>query len=266
MAAGVAREAPAVLLSFDVEEFDAPEDFGVPISRARQLELGVRAFATLLDLLDALEVPVTLFVTVAIAREAPELVRRAALCHEIASHGVTHEARAFTESHLAESRAVLASIAGVPVRGFRRPRFAPTRAGAIAAAGYTYDASENPIWLPGRYDRRREKRTLHRTREGLWEVPVSATPWLRVPLFWLAAKTMPMPLLWASSRRCLAHDGYLSAFFHPWELLELGATGLPRYVRLRDGAAMAARITAWVRALARVAVFQTTGVWLAART
>lgn len=260
----MSRSTPAVLLSFDVEEFDAPADFGTPVAPARQLEVGVHSFARALDLLDDLQVTATLFVTATVARAEPSLVSRAARSHEVASHGWAHGS--FAERDLRASREALEDLAGAPVRGFRRARLAPTRAGAVAEAGYSYDASENPVWLPGRYNNLAKPRALHRKPEGVWEVPASATPALRVPLFWLAAKTMPLPLLRACSRRCLSHDGYLATFFHPWELLDLADEGLPRYVRLRDGEAMAARVREWVSWLRERARFETMGAWLAERT
>ena len=45
---------PSILLSFDVEEFDAPVSRGRAMPMAEQLEVGGRGQARLLDLLDAL--------------------------------------------------------------------------------------------------------------------------------------------------------------------------------------------------------------------
>jgi len=233
------------LLTFDVEEFDAPLDRGRELDMDSQLRIGAAGFLRLLDLLDELEVPaVTLFVTANIAGHAPDLVRRAARRHEIASHGRMH--RTFEDSDLARSRAALREISGAEVLGFRRARLQATDPRAILDAGYRWDSSENPIWLPGRYNNLGRPRTIYRKGE-LVELPASASPTLRVPLFWLAMKNLPMPLVRSASAACLRRDGYVHLYWHPWEFLDLRDSGLPRYMRRPDGEAMVERFSRYVR-------------------
>jgi peptidoglycan/xylan/chitin deacetylase (PgdA/CDA1 family) len=142
----------SLLLSFDVEEFDAPLEFGQDIGPAKQLEVSSAGLARVLELLGRLEVAATFFTTANYASHYPDQVRQMAQRHEIASHGVYHSR--FEPGDLAASRAVLERVCGQSVVGFRRAKMAATDLRLVAQAGYLYDASENPIWLPGPPDRR----------------------------------------------------------------------------------------------------------------
>jgi hypothetical protein len=96
-------------------------------------------------------------------------------------------------------------------------------------------------------------------RKGaLVELPVSASPVLRFPLFWLAWKNFPMALVRDASARCLARDGLLNVFWHPWEFVDLAGSGLPRYMRAVDGERACDRFAAyidWLRPRGRFGTF-----------
>ncbi|MDG2029375.1 MAG: DUF3473 domain-containing protein [Phycisphaerales bacterium] len=232
---------PRVLLSFDVEEYDLPNDFGGSVGLDEQLAVGREAFERTLELLARLDMPSTLFITARIGEHCADLVRDASAVHEIASHGVRHDR--FEPGDYERSRTMLESISGAEVSGFRMARLQPVDAKQARAAGYDYDSSENPIRLPGRYDNRHLPRTP-RMEEDLVRIPVSTTPRRRIPLFWLAFRHLPRPLLRASLERTLAADGHLVVFFHPWELLELRRSKhpMPRVVRHGGGKRLAGRI------------------------
>jgi len=247
---------PLLLVSFDAEEFDIPGEFGHPVDHAAQMSIAAEGLRRALAVLDEVPARATFFMTAAFARAHSDLVRLAvARGHEIASHAFTHTG--FAEGDLLRSRLALEEIADRPVRGFRRPRFAPTELSAIEAAGYSYDSSINPIWLPGRYNGWRFPRRAFRAG-NLTRIPLSATPLLRLPLFWLAFKNLPMRLIRAMTRACLRSDGYAALVFHPWELCDnLAGHGLPRSVRAIDGEAMQDRLIAYLRWASRRARFAT---------
>lgn len=237
---------PLILLSLDVEEFDIPQEYGQTVAPADQITISSQGWMRVLDMLDRLDVSATFFITAYFARECPELVRRAAQRHQIASHGYYHSE--FEDSHLALSRQVLQELSGQPVTAFRRARLAPTLNKSIAAAGYTCNSSENPIWLPGRYNNLRAPRTAY-LADGLLQLPMSASPILRIPLFWLAFKNFPMWLIRSASARTLAHDQYLNLYFHPWEFVDIQSYGLPWFIRRRSGDAMLARMDKYLQFL-----------------
>lgn len=239
------------LISFDVEQFDIPTEYGHALGVNEQFEIGRRGLERVLRILDEHHAPATFFITGEFAERYPELVRLVAATgggrHEIASHGQTHGD--LLPGHLEESKRVLERVTGREVRGFRRARMADTDPAAIARAGFAYNASENPIWLPGRYNHfflpRRAR--VERTHAGdLVQIPASATPLVRLPLFWLAFKNLPAWAIRGASRWVLAADGVLNTYFHPWEFVDIGEYGLPRVVTRIDGERLAGRLGAYL--------------------
>lgn len=255
----MAHAGPTILLSFDVEEFDAPVSRGRAMAMEEQMEVGGRGYQRVLELLDGLDAVATMFTTANFAAWHPALQRRAAVRHEIASHGFLHAS--FQEADLARSRAALQASSGQQVLGFRRARLQPTDPQAILDAGYAYDSSENPIFLPGRYNNLGKPR-LPYSKGALLEVPISASPALRVPLFWLAMKNLPMGVVRDASARCLERDGLLNVFWHPWEFVDLSASGLPRYMRRPDGEAMCDRFSAYIEWLRARGAMRTFTAWM----
>lgn len=245
-----------LLLSFDVEEFDLPLEYGVGISEADQFRVGAAGLEVVLLLLERLEITATFFTTARFALHHGELIRRAALRHEIASHGVEHGR--YEDAHLLQSRLILEQVAGRPVRGFRRARLQPTDHGLIQAAGYAYNSSENPTLLPGRYNNLLGPRTVYRF-ESLVNIPISATPMVRFPLFWLTFKNSPLDVFRAASSRVLRFDSYINVFFHSWEFVDLSAYRVPWYVKRIDGPGLVARLESylgWLKRLGKFVTFQ----------
>ena len=254
---------PRILLSFDVEEFDLPGEYGAVPDLPTQVAVGARGLEVVLDLLDRVQIPATFFTTAVFAQNRPDLLARmSAPHHELASHGWSHSS--FTEADLLRSKNELERLSGREVRGFRRARFGAFDRSELRKAGYTYDSSENPIWLPGRYNHFGHPRTPWRMEDGLLILPVSASPILRYPLFWLSFKHSPPALFRAVSRWTLAQDGHLNLFFHPWEFTDLAGFGLPRLITKVDGAAMVARLETYLCWLKERAEFQTLGSFAAA--
>jgi peptidoglycan/xylan/chitin deacetylase (PgdA/CDA1 family) len=233
-----------ILLSFDVEEFDLPLEYGYTIPMVDQMQATAEGLEIVLALLDRVGVTATFFTTARFAVRHPDLVRSVAVRHEIASHGFAHSH--FVESDLVESRLVLEEIVGRPVLGFRRPYLQFTDPDLIARAGYLYDSSENPIWLPGRYNNLFRKRTVSRSG-NLWRIPVSATPWVRIPLFWLSFKNLPFVVIKAATAWTLSRDSYLNIFYHPWEFLDLTAYPVPWFVKRIHGADLEKRLETYLK-------------------
>lgn len=232
---------PLILLTFDVEEFDVPIEYGRPIAMQEQLRVGRVGFERVLDLLDQHPArPVaTMFTTAVFAEAFPALMKRAASRHEIASHGYSHGP--LMDGDLEKSRRILNEISGQEIRGFRRARMAPTGDDAIAKAGYRYNSSEHPTLLPGRYSNLRKPRNPYFSGD-LLNIPVSVTPVLRVPMFWAAFKNFPLALVKRCAARTLSHDGAINFYWHPWEFADIEIYGLPRTLRAVQGQKLVERL------------------------
>jgi len=235
-----------VLLSFDLEEFDMPLEYGKIISFEEQIAVSATGTKIVLDILHEYGIHATFFCTAVFALHAADLIRRMNLeGHEIASHGYTHSA--FKNEHLLESRIQLEKISGQCLSGFRMARMMPIENDAVQKAGYSYNSSLNPVYLPGRYNNLFKPRTLFRTN-SLIHVPASATPFLRLPLFWLSFHHLPLWLYKAGCRFTINYDHYLNIYFHPWEFIELTNPdyGLPPFLSKNSGAKMIDRFRLWI--------------------
>ncbi|MEY2852529.1 MAG: hypothetical protein RL549_1228 [Verrucomicrobiota bacterium] len=249
-----------ILLTWDVEEFDAAADFGAPPLPDGGLSRGVEIWRLWLETSARWKAPGTVFVTARMAEAAPSLLQETqARGYEIASHGWNHQPGA--DLRLGESRTLLSQMSGREVLGFRSPRLRPVPFAEVAAAGYRYDASSNPAIVPGRYCRSGEKRKPH--REGsLWKVPASVLPVVRFPLFWASFHVLPLPLYLAACRLLLAWDGLVTLYFHPWELADLPEKQMPRWIRRRSRQRRIERMEALVRMLGELGEFRTIAGYL----
>lgn len=230
-----------VLLTFDIEEFDMPFEYGRQLPLEEQIAISQEGCRVIIQLLNDHDARATFFSTVVFAERSVSILDTIRDCHhELASHGFFHSV--FSTAHLLESRNALERLSGLPVKGFRMPRMMPVDDGEVERAGYLYNSSINPVWLPGRYDNRDKPRTLF-TRGRVWQLPASATPGLRVPLFWLAFHNLPLAAYLRACRTTMNTDHYLNLYFHPWEFIDLSAPhlGMPWYVRRNSGASMISR-------------------------
>lgn len=232
-----------VLLSFDLEEFDMPLEYGRGIQLPEQIAISHAGTKVILDILREQRVTATFFTTVVFAKNVPELIQEIHHeGHEIASHGYYHSS--FQNSHLAESKRELENITGSLIAGFRMPRMMATSDHELRKAGYTYNSSLNPIYLPGRYNNFFKPRVFFR-KDNITQIPASVSPVIRIPLFWLSFHNFPLWLYKMICSQTIDHDGYLNIYFHPWEFTDLKNSkyGLPSYVSKNSGTKMHERFS-----------------------
>lgn len=221
----------SILLTWDVEEYDLPADFGSRPLPDEGVERGCQIWQEWLALSEGWNFPGTTFCTARLAQSCPTLLRETAQRgHEVASHGWCH--RTGADLQLSASRTLLQDLSGQQVLGFRSPRLKNMEKVEITQAGFRYDASLNPTWIPGRYDHRREPRRPFQIGP-LWEVPAAVLPGIRFPLFWASFHILPLPIYLALCAQVLQHDGLLCLYFHPWELSSLSEPNLPRWLTRR---------------------------------
>jgi len=231
--------SPKVLLSFDVEEFDMPLEYQFAISPSQQMQLGKEGLDVITELLQEQNIPTTLFTTANFAQHFPDAIRGLANQHEIASHTLFHSA--FENEHLLQSKQILESISQQTVKGLRMPRMRKVEMQAVKDAGYQYDSSVNPTWIPGRYNNLHLPRTIY-TEQGVTRIPASVSANLRIPLFWLSFKNLPYALFKKLTIQALKKDGYVCLYFHPWEFININDYGLPSFTKRLCGAPLLNRL------------------------
>jgi len=240
-----------VLLSFDIEEFDMPFEYGKDISFADQISISRAGTIAILDILDKFRVKATFFCTVTFAENIPDLIKRITESgHELASHGYYHSD--FKPEHLLQSKLKLEELSGKEVTGYRMARMMPVDEKEIEKAGYSYNTSINPTFLPGRYNNLQVSRTYF-NKENVLQIPASVTPLIRFPLFWLSFHNLPLGIYKALVKWTYKKDRYLNVYFHPWEFTDLDnfqRFGFPGYVAKNTGLKMIERMEdfiAWMK-------------------
>lgn len=217
---------PKILLSFDVEEFDMPLEYSYSISPEQQMQVGKLGLDKIMPTLLEANIQATLFTTANFANHYPDAIRQLSQIHEIASHTFYHSS--YTTADLSRSRERLSEIIEKEVVGLRMPRMKQVPVADIINAGYGYDASIHPTWIPGRYNNLHLPRNPYQ-EEGLCRVPASVSTFCRIPLFWLSFKNFPYSLYLKLALHSLKKEGFLSLYFHPWEFVDIHSFGLPKY-------------------------------------
>jgi len=244
-----------ILLSFDVEEFDIPCEYGIDVSDEKKFSVSYDGLEKILALLDTHNLRATFFATASFAMKYPEAVKQISIRHELSSHGCNHTG--VSDGDLKKSKEALEQITGVEIEGFRSPRLIKIDNKQLFECGYKYNSSENPTWIPGRYNNLTAPRTIYRTPEGIINIPASVSPLIRFPLFWIAFKNIPLPLFKFLSLWTLKNDGYLNIYFHPWEFSDLSSYRLPGFVKRKHGEALLSRLDELIQTLKGKADFIT---------
>ena len=79
-----------ILLSFDIEEFDIPEEYGEKIDETVKFEISYKGVKEILPILEKLKIKATFFVTANFAIHYKALIQEISHKNEIASHGFYH--------------------------------------------------------------------------------------------------------------------------------------------------------------------------------
>lgn len=222
-----------VLLSFDVEEFDLPRERGGKISLEEGVKVSSGGLIKILDLLKRKDVKATFFVTGNFAKINPELVNRIKdEGHEVACHGVDHFEPKKSDSK--ESMKILKKV--TKIYGYRQPRMFEISYKDLMAAGYKYDSSVNPAFIPGRYNHFDIPRKPF-MKEGILEIPTSVATLMRVPLFWLALHLFPKGMYLKFAKMSIKKTGYFATYFHPWEFSDelKSYKEVPGYIKKDSG-------------------------------
>jgi peptidoglycan/xylan/chitin deacetylase (PgdA/CDA1 family) len=236
-----------ILLSFDIEEFDLPKEHHVDIPFEEQMKISIEGTKKILSCLKQQDIKATFFCTANFALHAPEIIKSIqADHHEIASHGYNHWT--FEINDLKKSKEALEDLTGNRIYGYRQARMMPVPETKIYDAGYRYNSSLNPTFIPGRYLNFNVPRTPF-LKDGVLQLPSSVTPILRFPLFWFTAHHLPVHIYTALCQYTHKHDDYLLLYFHPWEFVPLREHPeyhVPRYISRNTGDKMLEKLNHFI--------------------
>jgi peptidoglycan/xylan/chitin deacetylase (PgdA/CDA1 family) len=226
---------PKIILTFDLEEFDLPLEYKCPISEEKLFKITREGLQQLESMLSLHNIKCTFFVTGNFCERNKHIVKQLSDTHEIGSHGYYHSR--FNEEFIIRSKQILETTTSKTITGFRMPRFQKIQYEKLKQAGFEYDSSINPTFLPGRYNNFRVSRIPYQIgNSGIIEFPVSVSWGVRFPLFWLSFKNLPFFLYKYFCNSAFKHDQFLHLYFHPWEFANLDQFDIPGYIRKPNGA------------------------------
>ncbi len=233
-----------VLLTFDTEEFDL-------VNGKSMFEISSRGLENVLDLLDKHKIKATFFVTGIFAKSDRYLIKRISNRYEVASHGYSHKHdyknmnKKIVYSHLYKTNNILRKITNKNILGYRSPRFSRTNLEILKKLGFKYDSSVNPIILPGRYNYLFHTRKI-KFDNGIVVVPVSASPILRLPLFWFAFKNLGLNYAKFVTRLCLLDQDFVHLVFHPWEFVDIKKYDVSFIYKLNNGNVLIKKLDSYI--------------------
>ncbi|WP_026999266.1 polysaccharide deacetylase family protein [Eisenibacter elegans] len=229
-----------ILLTFDLEEFDLPIEYGNQIDEKEMFKVTSDGLENLLKILSEYKIRATFFTTANYAEKHPKIIERiVSENNELASHMYYHSD--YDESHILKSKKKLEEISNTSINGIRMPRLKRVNLDKIKEAGYLYDSSLNPTFIPGRYNNLRKQRVLFTDPNTDLKVLPFSTSIFRIPLFWLSFKNFNLQLYILLCNYALKRDSYLHLYFHPWEFANLSKYKIPFYIKRNSGHIMSTR-------------------------
>jgi len=237
-----------VTLGFNIGDFDLSSRPRVTIPDSRVLEISSIGTQHILDTLVGMNVKATFFCSAFMAEHRPSVIRRIAdEGHEIACYFNKGEKGAET---LAAARALLEDISGKVVIGHRTSDMEDVDFDSLTAAGFLYDSSLNPTWISAGGGGSKP-RSIH--KEGMiTEIPISVTPALRIPLYWLSMQHMPPDLYNWLCHYTFKEESWLNLGYYAWEFdgdIHTHGFGISSYIKHNAGYAMFRRLNILITSL-----------------
>lgn len=246
-----------VIFTFDIEEFDILSDFNFKIDAAAALSIERRSTEKLISFLEEIELPATGFLTAHYAERHRSLAKElAGLDFEIACHGYHHADdyrdfdRGLLSKRLAAAIDAIEGITGKDISGHRSPRLCPVEFEVLKRAGFQYDSSIHPTYVPFRYNHLKERRLPYR-REGMIEMPITTSRSLSTPISWLWFRTYPWRLLQHITEKLAGAGCPIIVYFHNWEFLDFALEEeiRPKLFFSKCGTALEKRLIDWIALL-----------------
>jgi len=235
-----------LLLSFDLEEFDLPREFGYNICDKDMFNISYLGLKQVLNIVQNCKV--TFFVSCSFAKKYSQLIKSLAKDYEVSLHCLDHNddysrmSENQFKDNIKKAKLILEKIIGKPVLGFRAPRMQVPYYSVLKKLGFVYDSSYNPTFIPKRYNNFFKTRRIFK-KEGIVVIPISTLPGIRLPLFWLSFRNLP--LFNFISR--LVFKNYLNIYFHPWEFVDLSKFPVPWYIKRNTGKNLCKKLSKFVK-------------------
>ncbi|MCR4315728.1 MAG: hypothetical protein NUW37_05180 [Planctomycetes bacterium] len=215
-------ESRPLLLTFNVEKFDVPQDYGIAFSNDESFACAERGWCSLLSLLDEVKLRATFFVSREMAVRFPGYVECSARWgHEIAVHQPMAPASSAEFSVLDLHLELIASRCAMEQPGPGIVTECDTQRQARAvyplASGPSFDSSSHL----------RSKNQIRLGGAKMLPPTISAENLARTKFVW--SKLLPTSLIQTSMYGAIRRTGFIHVYFNNWEFAELPRFANPRY-------------------------------------
>lgn len=234
----------SILLTFDLEEFDLPKEYNINIEEDEMYKISLEGLINLLNLLNKYDITATFFTTANFGVKYPEILKELSKKHEIASHGYSHS-QSLTQENIKKAKEIKENIIKKEVKGFRAPRWNLKNINIVSLAGFKYDSSTHPIYLPGRYNNLNQKRNIHK-KNNLIEIPAS-TFFPNFSIFWLAFKNLPLFYSKLFTKINFLNSDYTMLVHHPWEFANLEELDIPKHIKNPSGKKLTKKLEDYIK-------------------
>ena len=226
-----------ILLTFDIEEFDLPTEFGREISENEQFEISREGTEKILELLEKNNIQATFFISAKFAKRYSDLIKKISKNYEVGLHCYEHKDN-YSEmdenvafERIKKGKEMIEKIINKKISCFRANRFQPPPYEILSRAGIIYDSSLHPTYIPRRYNNFFSSRKVF-SKNNVKIIPISVSPTLRLPIFWLAFRNFP---LFYSRYITNRNRDYICLVFHSWEFVNIGNMDLPILIKRNTG-------------------------------
>jgi len=235
----------SLLFECDFEEFNLPLDFGEEISERLMIEKTDEGMRRLLELIKRHEIKTTFFVTEKIAEIYPDLLRRlTAEGHEIGLHPSINYKKDINPNEiinpLRHIKEKIEHKLKTKIYGFKNHKLILLPAYIIREAGFVYDNTCHPTYVPGRYFYFFKSRKVT-IQDGIINIPISVTPIFRLPFSWIWFRNLGLNYVKFCASQVLLKQEYINMYIHAWDLVDINDISglrLPYLVKNNTGQKM----------------------------
>ena len=194
------------------------------------MEGSISGSEKILDFLKKNNIKSTMFFTGFFAENSGDLINKClGQGHEIALHGYKHSddhRKRENIGKISQAKEILEKKTGKEIKGFRSPKMRKLDPLVLKELGFCYDSSSHPTIYPGNFGilQRREI-----TKSEIIQIPVSVTPYLRLPFSWFWFKNLGLNYAKLCTKMCMK-DPYVMIYFHPWDFEKKLVEKLQKYV------------------------------------
>lgn len=214
-----------LLLTCDFEEFSLPIDFGKKISEELMLEKSYEGIQRLIELIKNHQIKLTFFVSERMAKFSPNLLRELVTGgHEIGLHVyIDYKKDNDTDKIIDRIKYIKEEIEEdirTKIYGFRNHKLIVVPPYILKEAGFVYDNTCHPTYVPGRYFYLLKSRKI-KLKYGIINIPISVTPIFRLPFSWIWFRNLGLNYVKLCTSWVFLNQDWVNIYLHSWDFTDL---------------------------------------------